>query len=529
MALADFAGVLAGAVVAQAPPPGEFPFPKNAAILGELTNVAANWPVVIKHHIDSFVLDRFQAVPATPVAGKAGGAKVAWNTQVQIGKIVRKETDVAFTPPQTNSLPNALFDRFDFKLHQLQPSPGRDIANGFLLAMEYYNSSADPSLRIVPARAFSSQNVAMQAIKDLAAFEGFCVRLASAINAADRAGVSLSETLALWRTEGDLLAPWSDARRVAGAPTYDMISGISLGIDTEEVFFSMKRGLWTFTYERLIPGIGLPANPADIIVAENGFKLKAFIQWSLVTAGLDFFWKNIVFNLANRIGFVSAVAQFLNDHHIARMGGAAGDDKPARSADCNLVLNDLECHLPAAPNQRVIVVPKDPVKLVSLMLGEALIFAELDTVAGKGPVVPPTPKLKYLAYHCQDHRHPTEPKMDKFTLMLVSAAVAAARGPAGALKTSLAPYAADPLFPKSADLKDLDFKTPAVLGDTTGHVAGYRKLLAGGWFNVVNLENLADFMLVEPTGPGHWQGWEDLRGNMARYLRLLRYYEKLLS
>lgn len=522
MVLADFAGVLAGAVVAQAPPPGEFPFPKNAAILTELGNTATNWPLVIQRHLEDFVLPQYQAIPATPVAAVQLGAKVAWNTQAQIGKIVRKETDLAFTPPPTNSLPTALFARFDFKLHQLQDNPGHDIANGFKLVIEY--STAVP--QTVPAYAYSSQNAAMQAIKNLAAFEGFCIRLASAINAAARAGVSLSETLALWRTEGDLLVPWSDARRQAGAPTYDVINGIALGVDTEEVFFSMKRGLWTFTYERLIPLVGLPANAADKILAENAFKLKAFVQWSLVTAGLDFFWKNIAFNFGNRNGFVSAVAAFLNDHHNA-LAGTSLDERPAREADCNLVLNDLECYLPVAPNQRVIVAPKDPVKLISLMLGEALIFAELDTTAGKGPVIAPTPKLKYLAYHCQDHRHPNEPEKDKFTLMLVSAAVAAAHGPAGALKTSLAPYVADPLFPKSADLKDLDFKTPAVVGDTTGHVAGYQKLLAGGWFNPANLEMLADFMLVATSA--QWAGWAELRGNMARYLKLLKYYEKLLS
>lgn len=522
MALADFAAVLAGAVVAQAPPPGEFPFPKNANILAELTSTASNWPVVIQHHIDDFVLPQYQVIPGTAISGKTGGAKVAWNTQAQITKIIRKESDVAYTPPPTNSFPNGLFTRFDFKLHQLQDNPGHDIANGFKLMIDY--STAVP--KKVPTSAYSSQNAAMQSIKNLAAFEGFCIRLASAINAADRAGVSLAETLALWRTEGDLLAPWSEARRLVGAPTYDVISGIALGVDTAEVFFSMKRGLWTFTYERLIPGFGLPTNAADKIVAENAFKLKAFVQWSLVTAGLDFFWKNIPFNFGNRIGFVNAVAEFLNAHHKARMG-AAGDDKPARAADCNAVLNDLECVLPAAANQRVIVTPKDPVKLLSLILGEALIFTELDTTAGKGPVVTPSPKLKYLAYHCQDHRHGSDPAKDKFTLMIVSGAVAAARGPAGALKTSLAPFVSDPLFPKPADLKDLDFSTQAVLGDTSGHVAGYQKLLTGGWFNPANLENLADFMLV--ATPAQWAGWADLRGNMARYIKLLGYYEKLLS
>ncbi len=526
MGLAEFAGVLAGAVVAQAPPPGVFPFPKNANILAELTNTASNWPVVIQHHIDDFVLPQFQAVPATAVSGKTGGAKVAWNTQAQVAKIVRNESDVAFTPPPTNGLPLAVFARFDFKLHQLQDNPGHDIANGFQLVKDYFNAVP----KKVPASAYSSQNVAMQSIKNLAAFEGFCIRLASAINAANRAGVSLAETLALWRTEGDLLAPWSDARRVAGAPTYDVINAISLGGDTAEVFFSMKRGLWTFPYSMVFSG-DLPANAAEKLLVDNAFKLRAFHHWSLVTAGVDIFWQKVALNLNNRIGTVGALAGFLNDNHKARFGAAA-DDKLTRATDCNRVLDDLQVLLPAVKTGRVIVAPVNPATLLSLMLGEALIFAELDTVAGKGPVVAPTPKLKYLAYHCQDHRHPTEPKKDKFTLMLVSAAVNAARGPAGALKTSLAPFVADrnpPLFPKPQDLKEVHFDSdvPLAIGDASGHLTGYQKLLAGGWFNPANLDNLADFMLV--ATPAQWAGWADLRGNMARYVKLLGYYEKLLS
>src|SRR5687768_2689550 len=106
MALANFTGALA-------PPPGEFPFPKNANMVAELTDTASGWSVVIQHHIDDFVLPRFEAIPATMVSGKAGGAKVAWNTPAQITKIVRNESDAAFTPPSTNNLPNALSTRFD--------------------------------------------------------------------------------------------------------------------------------------------------------------------------------------------------------------------------------------------------------------------------------------------------------------------------------------------------------------------------------------------------------------------------------
>jgi hypothetical protein len=517
---AAFVDVIAGAVAPAVSSAG-FTFPTGAAIRAELTSAPAHWPVVIAHHLDDFVLPRWQAIPATAVAGALGGTKAAWNTPAQIDAIVRKQSDVAFTLPATNSLSRANVSRFDFKLHQLQESPGDDIANGWQLVKDY--SSAAPAT--VPPSAYSSQAAAVQAIRNLAAFEGLCIRLAGAIAAADRAGVSLSETLALWRTEGDLLAPYSNARRSARAPACDVIPAISLGADTTEVFATMQFGLWSTTYDRLI-ATGLPANAAQQAVIDDAFRLRAFIHWSLIGAGLDFFWKNITVTYTDRAGTLESIAELLNRHHIFHAGTLA-DFKPAIKADCAAVLDDLVCVLPAAANQRVIVAPKTPSTLVAWALGEALIFAALDTATGQGPVVTPTPKLKYLAYHCQDHRHRTDVAQDKFTLMLVSGAVAAARGPAGALRTSLASYAADASFPKSADLGSLDFTTPAVSGDASGHLTAYQKLSDGGWWTTANVDSLADFILV--ATPAQWQGWDDLRGNMARYEKLRAYYDALLS
>jgi hypothetical protein len=514
--------VINGAVASSRPAPPPFSFPADAAILAELTTTAANWRVVLKHHLDDFVLPQFEAIPDLTVPATRGAGAQAWNTAAQIDKVVRKASDVAFTVPPTNSQPEAVVSRFDFKLHQLQETPGDDIANGWQLVKDY-TSGAPPA---VPASALASQTEAFQAIKNLAAFEGFCIRLAAAVTAAGRAQVSLAETLALWRTEGDLLVPYSETRRAAGAPTCDVINKIRLGFDTPEVFPLMKRGLWGYTlsHPRFI-GL-LPAGATPQIVS-NFAKVQALVHWSIVAAGLDFFWqaRNIARVPNSRSASVAAIARFLNANHIARWG-AGGSSTAVLEAECDAVLDDLV--VTAAPHNRIVVAPTTPAALVALMLGEALIFFNLDTVAGKGPVVTPTEKLKYLSYHCQDHRHRTDVAQDKFTLMLVSAAVAAARGPAGALQTSLAPYTADPTFPTSAALKSLNFDTQPLTGDTSVHVAAYSKLAAGNWWtNPANLDNLADFMLVATSV--QWRDWEELRGNMARFAKLRAYYDALLS
>jgi len=516
---AAMAMVLAQAPAAPAAAAPEFPFPRNADILAELGDVPSKWPEVIDRHIGNFVLPQRVAIPSTAVAGVPGAAKVPWNSNAKIDQIVRQQSDVAFVLPATNALPRAKVDRLDSKLHFLQPKPGSDIAKGWQLLQDYEATSDSPASAQPPTKV-----VAMQAIKQLAAFEGFCIRLAAAIMAADRANVSLAEALALWRTEGDLLAPYSDMRFSARAPTCDVVEAISLGANTDEVFFSMKRGLWTFTYDKQVT-TGLPADAVERTKTENGFRLRALKHWALVTAGLDYFWQQVEVDLDDRTGSVAKIAALLDDHHAAR---GFPRDLEARKTDCDLVLDDLAVQLPAATAERVIVTPHAPAQLPALLLGEALIFAELDTVSGKGPFLPPTPKLKYLAYHCQDHRHDTDPMQDKFTLMLVSAAVAAARGPASPLKTSLAACVADPSFPKSSGLKDLKFDPGVITGDTSGHAAGLKVLNDNAWWNPANLDALADFMLVAGS-PAPWGGWAELRGNMARYAKLRAYYEALLS
>ena len=518
VAEAAFVNVIAGALPAAAPAATPFSFPGNAAIRAELTNSPAKWPLVIQHHLDDFVLPQFHDIPATPVPGMPGGTAAAWNTPARIDQVLRKQGDVAAAIPATNDMGTAVVTQFDFKLRQLQGNPGDDIVNGWRLVQQYLNDDA------VPAAAHSTRETAVQTINNLAAFEGFCIRLASAIGAADRAGVSLSEALALWRTEGDLLTPYSEPRRAAGAPACDVIPSISLGTATADVFVTMHRGLWGFTYNRLTTR-PLPSSAVEKTAVEDDVKLAAFIYWSLVGAGVDFFWKQVPWG--NRAATIDALCQFLNANHIARTGAPA-DLKTVLKAQCNAVLDDFMCTLPRDPTRRVVAAPRHPANLMSLILGEALIFAELSGSAGKGPVVTPTPKLKYLAYHCQDHRHPTDVTQDKFTLMLVSAGVAAAaNAPDGPLKTSLAPYATDPQFPKSAGLKTPNFRTPLVTGDTSGHLRAYQKLAAGGWWTTANLEALADFMLTATST--QWHGWDDLRGNIARYQKLRAYYDALLT
>ena len=512
---AAMAQVVAGAVPAPASPAAVFAFPGDKEILAELTTSAANWPVVIKHHIDTFVLPQFQAIPNTAVRSTPASAGTAsWNTLAQLGVVSRYYGDVPWTAPATNGFPKSIVQRRDYKLHQLHGVSSHDIVRGLQLVTAYVDGGNS-----VPAAAYASRAAALESIKNLAAFEGLCIRMASAVRAVERSDVSLSETLAMWRTEGDLLVPYSERRRKAGAPTCDSIADLSLATKNE-VLPSMSQGLWSFTYRKMLPG-PIPTDPADRALVVEAFRMTAFMQWWVATAGVDLFMGAIAFDLADRVATVDAIATFLDANRRAR-GGASS--KPVLVTACSDVLDTLEVTLPAAPAGRVIVAPKDPSKLISFLLGEALVFSELNSAGGKGPVIEPTRSLRYLAYHCQDRRHPTDPAQDKFTLMVVSAAVAAARGPAGALKASLAPVVAN--LPASAALKKPLFNSDGIHGDTTAFVTAYQKLKDAGWWTPANLELLAQFMV---TATNEWAEWEEMRGNMARYVTLETYYEALLG
>ena len=445
-------------------------------------------------------------MPSTPVSGAPGAAKAAWDTEAQIRKALRDPAALAYTKPKTNSLPQALVGLLDYKLRRFQAGRTDDVLAGFNLLIAYAAGS-------LPAPTTATLSSAKQGMRDLAAAEAFLVRFSAAINAAAGSDLSLAEVLALYRTEADLLAPTSLVRFQDRMPVYEMVESISLGDDTADVLVTMQRGLWGSPFSKLFPAQGVPVGPAARAPLERTTKASALVDWLLILGGLDF--------LSDRIGSVTPprvrlfTTQFMNENRV-KLGKP--DNFPAQQAAFDAVFADLEVVFPPDRTGRLLMAPKNPVRLASFVLTEACLFFRLDKDKGFGPFVEPPPLLKYLAYNTQHKRSNTRVEDDLFSWILASAAVAAKR-------TTLPQFASlKSKLPAGlpAELK----KDPRV--DNSEHVAVFNQIAGPAFLgDPTNFGLLAQFVLEAEHAA--WSAFEENRGNLARFQKLLAHYTALLT
>jgi len=158
------------------------------------------------------------------------------------------------------------------------------------------------------------------------------------------------------------------------------------------------------------------------------------------------------------------------------------------------------------------------VLLASFVLTEACLFFRLDKDKGSGPFVEPPPLLKYLAYNTQHTRSKTKVEDDLFSWILASAAVAAKR-------TTLPQFATlKSKLPAGlpAELK----KDPRV--DNSEHVAVFNQIAGPAFLgDPTNFGLLAQFILEAEHAA--WSAFEENRGNVARFQKLLAHYTALLT
>jgi hypothetical protein len=335
------------------------------------------------------------------------------------------------------------------------------------------------------------------------------------VKAAAAANVTLANALALYRTEGDLVVPISQKRLADRLPSFENNFKFSLN-DAEILRPTLKFGLWSFPINRLF-GNWLQDTPANI----NNAKSIALQTWCFATTGFDFVFRQTLTLKPTLQVLQNKLHDFMHQNRISLGIASVKDD---RKAEVNAVIADLDHVWPTSAAGRIIVVPKDPVKLVEFILREALIFFQAHGILVDGPAITPNTALKYLAYHTQWTRS-VLPAGDKFTWVLISAAVAAAK------KSPAKPaFAALHASLQGMGLPGNLSKDPKV--DSTDHVDAFNKLNAANWWSVAaNLSNLADFILAADLSD--WSGWnkqnESIRANIARYARLLEYYRGLIS
>lgn len=340
---------------------------------------------------------------------------------------------------------------------------------------------------------------ATDAILNLRRLDDVLLRVLAAKHAAAITSTGLEQVLAMYRTEGNLDAPPSADSLRDGIPSGTVDAKTSLNPTPD-----ITHLVWL-------------ADPGHFSgMTDDAIREFALRCWFVQIGGLDEIGKLPAPLASNFMAWSSgnwtAVGLF----------PAATSLAAARTRWDNL-LATLELSRPAAGGvMALMVVPRDPLLLISGVLQEAVVFQRrLGKVedllsglpAGHG-LATLTPGMSYLRYHAG---------VEQFQALLVSAVVRAA-GTAGpkyaALRTAIRADAAlsamvDALKPTIAamGMPDVLLRWPTL----------------ESWLRTgMHLALLGDFIESAPAG-GVWNSWQEHRGNLSRYKRLIEYYGKVMA
>jgi hypothetical protein len=514
MSAALLANVVNGIVVAAKPAVTDV-LPASSELDTQLTSDPHTWTSMLVRVLDVYVDPLFTSIPAAPVPGAPASASIAWNTAAQIRKVMTDPATVAAALPATNHLPQSKVDNLSWKLRSFQR--GADVQDALDSYLAYMVAGS-----LLPPALVASQISAKRAIRDLVALEAFLVRISSAIAAASAVQVSLAEALCMYRVEGDLITPVSEAHWVDRLPVNELTEIQNLGqIDTGNVRDTLRRGLWSYPYKALavrfaIPAAALPAAGPERDAVEMYVKCFALTHWLLLIGGLDVVAKTV--GTIDPVRFGDGVIKFVHDYRIAV---GLPSLMPDRIAEFDAVFGSLKCTWPANENGVVVVTTDAPVLLSSFALGLALLVFRRDYAHGGGPFIQPPPGLEYLAYHVQADR--VAKVDDRFLYVLASAAVAAAR-------SSNSDFAQLKLDLSTLALPTTLHRDPMRGEDPAEHISVFDKLTAAParfLDDPTKAGRLAEFIILAEAGD--WSAYPGIRGNVARYRKLLEFYKALLA
>jgi hypothetical protein len=442
-------------------------------------------------------------------------------------KLERLMTDprgLSWTSPACNSLPDSKPGMMDWKLGRVsQPPPTRNIREAMQRFIELVDSLSwhDLPTDLDSARRQYLQFVALRAV---------FVRVLSALQAARAAAVSLSESLALYRAEGDLIAPMPYSDLLAPVPPMEERFPLkNLGVFTVPLLPAMQNGLWALS-ETAMDTLGLSQ------LSDRQLKLHVIMVWSAIVWGSDYVNWYVMSDESSGTSkppaeWESAYLEFASK--LRTLNGFTDDISTRQSALDGLIaalrLEQRDGHVIVAPSD-------DPVKLISHVLADGLLFARLNrnrdpsTIqAVHGPFIAPDESICYLAHHTSDTRHATDPSKDKFSWILASAAVGLRR------------LASPPAYPDAPEWEQNKQQLHArlrslAIGNTLPSVPeGSREAPAHGDVAGVLKASLSDSEMrtlarfILRAEQAHWGGYATLRSNLARYTRVRAYYDALTN
>ena len=358
------------------------------------------------------------------------------------------------------------------------------------------------------AAAARGPQLAMQAIVGLRLAHDVLLRIRIAQQTVAATGATLAEVLALYRTEGDLGVPPSQASLDAGVPPATFKEGSSIGPTAVPDF---STGVW-LADPAAFAGVMDSAGALDVALAEYFLQL----------AGLDDAARTAA---AARSRFIDAYQGWTyrvwKDARVDNIGLALRRWLDVKAAGLLRTLSDS-----SGRNLAWAVDILDPALFAGIVAGDGVQLlrgrlSDVSLLLGSGPNPAGTattlpPSMRYLVYNLSQQ---------KARLALFSGLVAASRTRRrrwAALRRALAAQPGlvpriQALAPRLSHLRD-DAAVTAADRDLW--------LVVQPWLRQPGrLELLADWL--EHAGAGDWTGWQTPRGNVSRYLLLLDYYGRL--
>ena len=348
---------------------------------------------------------------------------------------------------------------------------------------------------------------ATQAIAGLRLAHDVLLRIRIGQETAAATGATLAEVLALYRTEGNLGVPPSQASLNAGIPPATFAEASSIG---PTAIPDLSTGVW-LADPAAFAGVMDSAGATDVALAEYFLQLAGLDDATRAAQAAGRRFIDVYQGWSYRVW---------QDARVDNIGLAIRRWLDLQAAGRWRTLSDA-----SGRNLAWAVDIRDPALFTGIVVGDGVQLlrgrcSDVSLLLGPGPYPAGTattlpPSMRYLIYNLSP---------PKARLALFSGLVAASRttGPRWArLRGALA--APPGVVPRIRSLARLDG-----LKDDVAVTAADRDLWpeVQSWLRQPGrLELLTDWL--EHAGTSVWNGWREPRGNVSRYLLCLDYYSRL--
>ena len=347
-----------------------------------------------------------------------------------------------------------------------------------------------------------SQDAAVNVLLKLRAFEGCLIRVAAAQRAAAATGESLAIALALYREEGNLVAPSATNTLTAALPLPPIEHRFIYQLSIRGVSFipNLTAGVWLMNRDDFDQIFG--GHDPDVV------KAAALNDWFLVLIGFDMVMGTLRAESTQDVGSVAAAFALQSADYWKQAGLDDSVDNAAQRY-LNMLGNlHLEEKAGAGGTTILCVTPDEPIQHAGMILTEGVSLYK--AFAARVP-----PGLAYTAYNAQA-QWLTEDVMlqggaSQIQKILVSGLEAAKRA-SNTRFPGLAASLANVTFPARVDKDGGYFKAMESIDAHTGEI---------DW-------DQFSLFIVAATRTD-WKFWQEFRANNFRFLQLVDYYTKALA